>query len=83
MLYWGCACMSLFSTTSLCMCPPLLFEVAYLYHSARMSTKTHEPSHFCCKVSALPGALMFDALEDVMARSGILAPFVNGMAKVR
>ncbi|GFR42261.1 hypothetical protein Agub_g3157 [Astrephomene gubernaculifera] len=30
-------------------------------------------------VSGLPGALQFDALEDLMARSGILLPFVNGM----
>ncbi|KAG2439570.1 hypothetical protein HXX76_004922 [Chlamydomonas incerta] len=30
-------------------------------------------------VSALPGTLAFDALEDLVARSGLLQPFVGGM----
>ncbi|EFJ52768.1 hypothetical protein VOLCADRAFT_102743 [Volvox carteri f. nagariensis] len=32
-------------------------------------------------VSGLPGALMFDALEDLVARRGVMAPFINGMDK--
>ncbi|KXZ52296.1 hypothetical protein GPECTOR_10g928 [Gonium pectorale] len=33
-------------------------------------------------VCALPGTLMFDALEDLMGRSGLLAPFLAGMKQV-
>ncbi|GIL77717.1 hypothetical protein Vretimale_6749 [Volvox reticuliferus] len=33
-------------------------------------------------VSGLPGALMFDAMEDLMANSGILTPFVRRMVKI-
>ncbi|KAG2500312.1 hypothetical protein HYH03_001888 [Edaphochlamys debaryana] len=31
--------------------------------------------------SALPGSLQFDGLEDLMARSGLLMPFITGMRK--
>ncbi len=34
------------------------------------------------QVSALPNALVFDALEGLMAHSGFLQPFVGGAGQV-